>query len=193
MTGYAIRTSTNLLIPGSFPLCALDMCMGLIKLSAVRLVLGPPISGTNSSFCRQIIETIPMSSSKIRVAILDDNAKFRKSLGNLLGNEPDICVVTESEAGPAGVKEVEEQKPDVILLADKQPFRKGLNATQMIVSSYPDTRVIVLSMHSKRNMAASSCQTWACYPVCEHCSTRKILAAIRGGPNPDLANSHEKN
>jgi two-component system response regulator DegU len=125
-----------------------------------------------------------MTRSKIRVAIVDDNAKFRKSLGNLLGNEPDICVVAESETGLAAIKEVEEHKPDVILMDNKHPFTDGLEATEMIVSRYPDIRVIILSMHSNSTMTASACQTWACYPLCEKCSIRKILAAIRGGQNP---------
>lgn len=123
-----------------------------------------------------------MNSPKIRVAILDDNAKFRKSLGNLLGKEPDIYVVAEAEAGLAGIKEVEAHKPDVILMDNNQPFTDGLEATQMIVSGFPDTKVIVLSLHSSA-MTASSCQAWACYSLCENCSTKEILAEIRGGQN----------
>jgi DNA-binding NarL/FixJ family response regulator len=125
-----------------------------------------------------------MNSPAIRVAILEDNSKFRKSLGELLGKEPDICVVAESETGLAGIKEVEEQKPDVVLMDHKQPFTDGLEATEMIVSRFPDTRVIVLSMDSKNTLTASSCQTWACYSLCENCSTKEILAAIRDGQNP---------
>jgi DNA-binding NarL/FixJ family response regulator len=126
-----------------------------------------------------------MDSPKIRVAILDDDAKFRKSLGKLLGKEPDIYVVADAETGLAGIKEVEDHKPDVILMDNKQPFTDGLEATKMIVSGFPDTKVIVLSMHSKSTMTASSCQAWACYPLCENCSTKEILAAIRDGQNPE--------
>jgi DNA-binding NarL/FixJ family response regulator len=123
-----------------------------------------------------------MNSPKIRVAILDDNAKFRKSLGNLLGKEPDIYVVAEAETGLAGIKAVEAHKPDVIVMDNNQPFTDGLEATEMIVSGFPDTKVIVLSLHSSA-MTASSCQAWACYSLCENCSTKEILAAIRGGQN----------
>jgi hypothetical protein len=40
------------------------------------------------------IEVTPMDLQKIRVAILDDNAKFRNHLAKLLGKQPDISVVT---------------------------------------------------------------------------------------------------
>jgi len=122
-----------------------------------------------------------MDLQKIRVAILDDDAKFRNHLVKLLGKQPDISVVTEAETGLAGINEIEAQKPDVILMDKKNPFRDGLEATEMIVSRFPDTRVIVLSMDSKSTMTASSCQTWACYPRCENCTDKEILAAIREG------------
>jgi len=38
-----------------------------------------------------------MGVQKIRVAILDDDAKFRNHLVKLLGKQPDISVVTEAE------------------------------------------------------------------------------------------------
>jgi DNA-binding NarL/FixJ family response regulator len=122
-----------------------------------------------------------MNSPKIRIAVLDSNPKSRKHLVKLLGKQPDISVVAETETGLAGIKVVEENKPDVILIDNNNPFTDGLETTEMIVSRFPDTRVIVLSMQSKSTMTASSCQTWACYPMCEKCSAKEILATIRDG------------
>ena len=79
------------------------------------------------------------------------------------------------------------------MLDNSNPFTEDLETTEMIVSRFPDTRIIVLSMdskntmltlHSKHTMTASSCQTWACFPMCENCSTQEILAAIRDGHQP---------
>jgi chemotaxis response regulator CheB len=131
-----------------------------------------------------------MNSPKIRIAVLDSNPKSRKHLVKLLGKQPDISVIAETETGLPGIKVVEESKPDVILIDNNHPFTDGLETTEMIVSRFPDTRVIVLSMqskstmlplNSKHTMTASSCQTWACFPLCENCSTKEILAAIRDG------------
>jgi two-component system, NarL family, response regulator DegU len=134
-----------------------------------------------------------MNYPKIRTAILDDNPKFRKSLGELLGNEADIDVVAEAEINLAGIREVEKQKPDVILMDSNKPFTDGLETTEMIVSRYPETKIIVLSMQSKSTMTLSSCRTWACYPLCENCSPKEILAAIRDGfPGVEDA-AHEMN
>ena len=135
-----------------------------------------------------------MESPMIRVAIIDDNPKFRKHLRKLLGKEPDISIMAETETGLTGIKVLEDNRPDVILMDKEKPFTEGLETTEMIVSRFPDTRIIVLSMdskntmlplHSKHTMTASSCQTWACFPMCENCSTQEILAAIREGHQPE--------
>jgi DNA-binding NarL/FixJ family response regulator len=125
----------------------------------------------------------------VRVAIIDDNPKYRERLAKLLGKEPDITVVAETDL--AGVKKVEEQKPDVILLDNKKPFTDCLEATETIVAKFDNTRVIVLSMDSKttilphlskHTLEGSLCQTGACFHLCHSCSPQEILAAIRNGP-----------
>ena len=122
-----------------------------------------------------------MKSPKIKVAVIDDSAKFRKQLANLVGNDPDLHVVTEAETGPAGIHAVEEQRPDVVMMDVNEPFSENLETTSMIIGKFPDTRVILLSRHSKNSTAASFCEKWACYFLCEDCSPKEILAAIRDG------------
>jgi DNA-binding NarL/FixJ family response regulator len=122
-----------------------------------------------------------MDSPQIKIAVIDDDPKFRKQLVKLLGKQPDISVVAETETGPAGIEEVEAHMPDVILMDKNNPFTEGLDTTSMIVSRFPDTRIIVLSLQSENSMTASKCQTFACYSLCENCSPKDILAAIREG------------
>ena len=131
-----------------------------------------------------------MDTQQIRVAIVDDNPGLRKHLVKVLGKQSDIVVVADVEANPAGINEVEEHKPDVILVEGKEPFTDRIEATSLVVAKFPNTRVIVLSigqkasmlpLRSAHTMIASSCQTWACYPMCENCSTEEILATIREG------------
>lgn len=102
------------------------------------------IGNTLSVSAGNPIEAMPMDPKQIRVAILDDNPRFRKHLRGLLGKEPDINIVAEAEPGPAGTKAVEEHKPDVILIDKDRPFTENLEITEMIVSRFPDTRIIVL-------------------------------------------------
>ncbi len=125
-----------------------------------------------------------MDSTLTRVAIIDDSPKFRKQLVKLLEKQPDLYVVSAVDSGLNGIKQLEEQKPDVILIDSNSPFTEDLDSTSMIVSRFPDTRIIVLSMKSRHSMTASFCEAYACYFRCEHCSTDEILAAIREGHQP---------
>jgi NarL family two-component system response regulator LiaR len=126
----------------------------------------------------------------IRVAVIDDNPKSRKNLVKTLGREPDIRVVAEAAASAAGIREVAEQKPDVILLDNAKPFTDGLAGTEMIVSRFQDAKIIVLAvnsknallpLHTKQTLTASACLVGACFHLCQACSTREILAAVRQG------------
>jgi two-component system response regulator DegU len=127
---------------------------------------------------------MPMNSPKIRIAVFDNNPKSREHLVKLLGNETDLDVVAESEINLAGISDVEEQKPDVILMDSTNAFTDGLENTEMVVSRFQDTKIIVLSMDRGSPMAGSSCFVGACFHVCRDCSFDEILAVIRGGQQP---------
>ena len=122
-----------------------------------------------------------MNSQKIRVAIVDDKPIFRQSLRSFIEKEPDLGVVAEAETNLSGIKKVKEHKPDVVLMKHDMPFTDGLEETKMVISRLPDTRVIILSRQSGKNMTATLCKTWACYHLCRKCSGKEILSAIREG------------
>ena len=73
-----------------------------------------------------------MNSPKIRIAVLDGNPKSRKHLVKLLGNETDLDVVAVSEINLAAISDVEEQKPDVILMDSNNAFTDGLETTEKV-------------------------------------------------------------
>jgi DNA-binding NarL/FixJ family response regulator len=120
----------------------------------------------------------------VRVAFFDNDnrVQFKNHLVHLLKKEPDINVVAEFGRGLAGIKAVEEQKPDVILVDSKEPFTEDLETTKRIVSKFQNTRIIFLSQDSPGgSMTVSECLVGACYPLCLHCTDKEILAAIRNG------------
>jgi DNA-binding NarL/FixJ family response regulator len=124
----------------------------------------------------------------IRVAIIDDNPTFRKELAQIIGKAPDIKVVADAQTDLAGIRKIEQGRPDVIVLDKRNPFTDGLETTFTIVSKFEKTRIIVLAMdskktifgrNSKRAVTASFCQLGACFHLCQDCGAAEILAAIR--------------
>lgn len=83
----------------------------------------------------------------VRVLLADDHTLVRAGLRKLLESLPDIEVVGEASDGLELVALVAKLQPQVILMDIAMPGLNGLEATGRISKSWPDIRVMILSMH----------------------------------------------
>ena len=81
----------------------------------------------------------------IRVLIADDHQLIRDALSDLLAGSDDIEVVGECSDGGQIVDAVGRTRPDVVLMDLKMPVLDGLQATQALLVSHPEVRVVVLT------------------------------------------------
>ncbi len=84
-------------------------------------------------------------ASPTRVAIVDDNRQFGEALGVLLELEPKLAVVATLEDGEAAIEFAARETADVYLVDFRLPDMNGAEATAVILSRSPDSRVIALS------------------------------------------------
>jgi two-component system response regulator NreC len=89
-----------------------------------------------------------MSPKTITVFLADDHTIVRQGLAKLLEAEPDLRVVGEAENGREAVVKVEKLRPDVVLMDIAMPMLNGIEATRQIKRVCPQTKVLILSMHS---------------------------------------------
>jgi two-component system response regulator NreC len=89
-----------------------------------------------------------MSHKAITVFLADDHTIVRQGLAKLLEAESDLRVVGEAENGREAVVKVEKLRPDVVLMDIAMPMLNGIEATRQIKRICPQTKVIILSMHS---------------------------------------------
>ncbi len=82
---------------------------------------------------------------KRQVLIADDFAQTRGGLCALLSTFPEIEIVAEAADGREAVQLVGAVQPDVVLMDVCMPNMDGLDATQIIKASWPETKVIVLT------------------------------------------------
>jgi DNA-binding NarL/FixJ family response regulator len=88
------------------------------------------------------------ASKTIRVLLADDHALFRAGLRALLQSFDGVQVVAEAGNGPDAIQLVERDRPNLVLMDIALPGLSGLEAAARITTSWPQVRVIILSMHS---------------------------------------------
>jgi DNA-binding NarL/FixJ family response regulator len=84
----------------------------------------------------------------IRILLVEDHAVVRSSLALLLkshGGE----IVGEAENGKSAIAKALELHPDIILLDITLPDMDGIEVTRRICTTWPDAKVLALTMHSE--------------------------------------------
>ena len=88
-------------------------------------------------------------ASRIGVLLVDDHGLVRRGFRRLLEDDPEIVVVGEASDGHEAVALVTEHHPAVVVMDFALPSMNGAIATRQILKSAPETRVLMLSMHSE--------------------------------------------
>lgn len=92
----------------------------------------------------------------IRLLIAEDQDLIRKSLGIVLGMNPDIEVAGMAENGRTALELAESLRPDVVLMDIHMPVMDGVEATQRIKEKLPDVKVIILTTFQEMDIVASA-------------------------------------
>ena len=115
---------------------------------------------------------------KIRLLVGDDHTLLRQGLRKILEERPEWEVVAEVGDGREAVRKCIELKPDVAVLDVAMPLLNGIDATHQIVRKVPETRVLVLSMHSDEAYVTRALQAGATGYILKDSAGKDLLKAI---------------
>ena len=116
---------------------------------------------------------------RIRLGIVDDHTIVREGLGRVLASESDIEIVGSCGDGSGALDLASREHPDVLLLDLALPDVDGLSLIERIAVCSPETRVLVLSMHSEPEYAAAARERGAWGLVAKSSSPETLIDGIR--------------
>lgn len=115
----------------------------------------------------------------ITVMLVDDHQVLRQGLRLLLEREPDIRIVAEAGNGLDALRLVAEKLPNVVILDLMLPGLHGLAVTDQISKQFPDTCVVILSMHDDIAYVWEALHKGAVGYVLKDSSTEDLVTAVR--------------
>jgi len=132
---------------------------------------------------------------KKSILIIDDHPLFREGLKAIIQRNSKFEVVGEAGRGREGLRMVKKLKPDLVLVDISLPDQSGIQLTREIRSLLSDTRVMIISMHSKIDYIAEAFQAGATGYVVKESASERLMNGLeyvsKGQYFLDSSVSHE--
>jgi two-component system response regulator NreC len=83
----------------------------------------------------------------INVFLADDHMVVREGLKTLIAAQPDMAVIGEAGDGESALQQIEDCRPDVVIMDISMPELNGIQTTERLKQRCPEVKVLVLSVH----------------------------------------------
>jgi DNA-binding NarL/FixJ family response regulator len=119
------------------------------------------------------------TADTIRVILADDHLVVRAGLKALLATNKDIEVVGEAANGKEALALAERLKPHVAVLDLDMPVMDGVAATRELTKSVPETKVLILTMHTEDEYLVTLLEAGAAGYLVKNAADRELADAVR--------------
>ncbi|CAM3952908.1 response regulator [Mesobacillus thioparans] len=114
-----------------------------------------------------------------KIVIIDDHQLFREGVKRILDFEPSFEVVAEGDDGSEATTLVEQYQPDVVIMDINMPNMNGVEATAGLIEKYPDSKVIILSIHDDENYVTHALKTGATGYLLKEMDADALVEAVK--------------
>lgn len=119
-----------------------------------------------------------MTTAPVRIIVVDDHAIVRRGVRALLESHEGWEVVAEATTGREALEAVRQNQPDIVVMDLSLPELNGLDATRQIVTTSPQTEVVVLTMHHSEELAREVLKAGARGYVLKSDADENLIAAV---------------
>ena len=127
-----------------------------------------------------------MTDRPIKILLADDHTIVRQGLAKLLEAESNLEVVGEAQDGREAVNKVQKLIPDIVIMDIAMPLLNGIEATRQIKKTLPQTKVIILSMHSHDRYISELISLGASGYLLKDSTGEEIIKAISAAIKGDV-------
>ena len=115
----------------------------------------------------------------IRVIIIDDHQLVIDGIRSLLSEEAEITCTGWALSGTVGLRKMQSDQYDVVLLDISMPEMDGLQACQLIRNKHPKVKIIALTMLEERSMIKAMVEAGANGYLLKNVGQDELVTAIK--------------
>ncbi len=122
----------------------------------------------------------------ISVLIVDDHPVVRDGIRYMLRTADQIRVVAEASTGLEALERVRVFHPQVVLMDIRMPDMDGLEATSCIKEQFPDTCVVIMTMHDDEEYVVQAVQAGAAGYLLKDAPREEVCRTIVAAAGGDM-------
>jgi two-component system response regulator NreC len=115
---------------------------------------------------------------KIKIILVDDHQLVRDGIKALLTGVPDIHIIGEASGAAELFSELQNLKPDLLIMDISLPEISGIELTKKICNEYSGINVLILSMYNSEEFIFNSLKAGAKGYLPKNTSREELLEAI---------------
>jgi DNA-binding NarL/FixJ family response regulator len=112
------------------------------------------------------------------VIIIDDHPLFREGLKTIISRDDRFKVVGEAGSGHEGFGMAKKLKPDLVVVDISLPDQSGIQLTRDLRQLLSETKILIVSMHSKIDYIAEAFQAGATGYVVKESASERLLQGL---------------
>ena len=114
-----------------------------------------------------------------KIVIIDDHQLFREGVKRILDFESSFEVIAEGDDGSQAIDLIDKYEPDVTIMDINMPTTNGVEATKQLLERFPDTKVIILSIHDDENYVTHALKTGASGYLLKEMDADALVEAVK--------------